>query len=622
MYILNAKILAAFLSTSRRVAQENIVLSCGTNAAHSIAQAIGAISAEATASSRSGGDSGSPAPPPAWAVSAVAGPAPRLATLFDPGRFRLVAQRAVPLPVLHDLSLLEMAYIKGGAPELKHALVTVLASHGPSDASGDSDASGASGKDHDGKPVPFRRRARSAWALRPRPLGPSAPGDPTLAVARHAGLLAKSRPRPGRAPAVGGRRGLSGLGPHGGLRGGGGLVVVVMNVHLDAAGTNAHRAAQMAAAAEAVAAEASALVSSRDGAQQPPLTSSWSLVAAGVAAPAPATGRAAASEGGGAPGSRRPWPRRLGPAGPPQRHWAHGWAHGWSRGMSRGGGRRWGGAGRGWGGAGLGLRRPLLAWTTAGGSAVGAASSTVRRAGGGGGVAGCYTGGRVVAVVAGDTNCFHAHRPTQAADLADLMATLETCLEPCREADLEHRCFRSRQQGKGSGDGRGGGGSGAGGSWAVRDCHAAVHGGFEAEALRGGALDTHWFARSDEEGIGHRAAAALGGDFLRLHACCYRRSSSSSSSSSLSLSLSLSGSLLLDHEIKLGRCCLFWAHPLLPPSRPVQLMPLPNPLRPCRPAGIRPPQTVRRCGLQRGSARRRRDRRRQSLRPRSRLGRT
>jgi len=75
-----------------------------------------------------------------WMTSSVPSKDTRLVTLFDGNRFHLAHEAIVPLPMLRELSWLEMTYIKGGAPELKHALVSVLLERSERPAAADSAA--------------------------------------------------------------------------------------------------------------------------------------------------------------------------------------------------------------------------------------------------------------------------------------------------------------------------------------------------------------------------------------------------------------------------------------------------------------------------------------------------
>lgn len=62
----------------------------------------------------------------AWAA-ARCGPDPRMATLYDAGRWTVVDEAAIPLPALADLTPFEQLYIENATPEVKHAQATVLA---------------------------------------------------------------------------------------------------------------------------------------------------------------------------------------------------------------------------------------------------------------------------------------------------------------------------------------------------------------------------------------------------------------------------------------------------------------------------------------------------------------
>ena len=124
-----------------------------------------------------------------WHRSQVRALDPRLATLYDGRRFALVAEEVVRLPRLESLSVVERTYISGGEPEQKHALLTLLR------------LSQRPRRSTDWRTTSGRRRAGPHRPLRPQ-----------------------RRPR---RP----------------------WYVLVANTHLDAAGTNAHRAAQMRAVA-------------------------------------------------------------------------------------------------------------------------------------------------------------------------------------------------------------------------------------------------------------------------------------------------------------------------------------------------------------------------------------
>ena len=110
--------------------------------------------------------------------------------------------------MLERLSLLEKTYIKGGAPELKHSLITVLASRGVIRPS-----------------LP----CRGTWMAALRPAQRLPPSD---------GAVARRALR---------RRWHTDAGPAGE-----GTLVVVANMHIDSAGDNGHRRRQVGTTAKAL----------------------------------------------------------------------------------------------------------------------------------------------------------------------------------------------------------------------------------------------------------------------------------------------------------------------------------------------------------------------------------
>lgn len=215
------------------VAQENIRLPHGS-AHRDAAEALGEALGDGYAAAKHAGS-------------------PRLATLYDTTRLRLLRQHVLQLPKLKSLDWIERLYIKGGRPEQKEALVStfLLLPEGSRGSPEHRKGKASTASDTDVRYTlqvrdpRVARREEQAWR---RGGGWGWGGVGVRAGARARGV----RPRPWRvhgedraAPTQAEVKAL-GLEAHVAERP---TLVVAVNVHLDAAGGNRFRASQMTAVA-------------------------------------------------------------------------------------------------------------------------------------------------------------------------------------------------------------------------------------------------------------------------------------------------------------------------------------------------------------------------------------